>query len=181
MVQQMAVQRGGGTVQGSVLVDEPRLIVMGGIAAKQAQLVVGIPTAAAQGTPEEEVAAREPVADRRRRACEERLDFGGEGGSDALIGVEEEHPRAGTQPEGVVALGGEPAPRGADDAGTVIGGDSGAVVGGALVEQHQHLISQPGHACQATRELASLVAGDDRHGELHQPWYNRPHVASHCH
>ena len=108
---------------------------VGGVAAEEAELGVGVEAAAADPAVEEEIAAagggrRRPAGLVGSRSADLGLEFGGE----LFVGVEREDPRAGAFFDGGVLLGGEALPGFREDFGVEGGGDLEGAVGGAGVD-----------------------------------------------
>ena len=102
---------------------------VGGVAAEEAELGVGVEAAVANPAVEEEIAALEEEGVGRGVAGEQSADFGLEFGAQFFVGVEREDPSAGAFLDGGVFLYGEALPRLGDDGGVEGAGDLEGAVG----------------------------------------------------
>ena len=100
---------GDGLVDGAVAEAGGRREV-GGVAAEEAQLGVGIVAAAANPAAEEEIAAAQQVGVDGGVGGEQRTNLGLKFGRQLFVGVEREDPRAGALFDGGVLLRGEALP-----------------------------------------------------------------------
>ena len=95
---------------------------------------------------------------------EKRLDAGPQRGRHLLVGIERERPRLGGVGERPVLGVAVAAPLGLKHDGAMPLGDHFAVVGRPI--QHDDDLGDPAlHACEAARQVARLVAGDDDDGK----------------
>ena len=90
---------------------------VGGVAAEEAELGVGVVAAVANPAVEEEIAAAEEVGVGGGVAWEQGADLGLEFGGELFVGVEREDPGAGAFLDGGVLLCGEALPGFGDDGG----------------------------------------------------------------
>lgn len=96
---------------------------VGGVAAEEAEVGVGIEAAVTDPAAQEEIAAAEEVGVGGGRGGEESADLGLELGGEGFVGVEGEDPGAGTLLDGEVLLGGEALPGFEEELGLEFGGD----------------------------------------------------------
>ena len=102
---------------------------VGGVAAEEAELGVGVVAAVANPAVEEEVATAEEVGVGAGLAAQEGADLGLEFGGELLVGVEGEDPGSGAAFDGEVFLAGEAEPGLADDLGVEGSGDLDGAIG----------------------------------------------------
>ena len=95
---------------------------VGGVAAEEAELGIGVEAAVAQPAIEEEVAAAEEVGVCRRVAGEEGAYLYLELGGELFVGIEREDPLRGALLDGGVLLGGEALPGFGEYLDVLIGG-----------------------------------------------------------
>ena len=152
---------------------------VGGMAAEEAELGVGIEAAVAEPAIEEEVAAAEKVGVGRRVSGEESAYLYLELGGEFFVGVEREDPLRGALLDGGVLLGGEALPGFGEYLDVLIGGgDFEGAVGGAGVDE-DYFVGEA-DAGEGAREVLLLIECDDGDGQsgLHA---GRPFHQSNAH
>ena len=137
---------------------------VGGVAAEEAELGVGVEAAVANPAVEEEIAAADEVGVGRRgwwggAVRISSLELGGE----LFVGVEREDPGAGAFFDGGVLLGGEALPGLGEDFGVEGGGDLEGAVGGTGVDDDDFVGEVD--AGEGAGEVLLFVEGDDGYGQ----------------
>ena len=165
VVDEVEVEGFGGAVEGDGLVDGAlgEAGEVGGVAAEEAELGVGVVAAVTDPAAEKEVAAAEKEGVEGRVGGQEGAELAAELGGELLVGVEREDPEAAALINGGVFLGGEALPRLGVDGGVEGAGDLDGAVGGAGVDDDD-LVGEL-DAGEGAPEIGLLVVRDDGNGE----------------
>jgi len=154
---------GDGLVDGAVGEAGGRSEV-GGVAAKEAEMRIGVEATVANPAAEEEVAAAEEVGIGGWAAREHRADFGLEFGGESFVGIEREDPGAGASFDGEVFLTSEALPGLEEEFGFEGGSDFEGAVGGAGVDDDD-LVGEL-DAGEGAGQIGLFVERDDGYGQL---------------
>ena len=137
---------------------------VGGMAAKEPKMGIGIVAAVAHPAAEKEVATTEKIGIGGGVTGEELVNLHLKFGSQGLVGVEGENPGAGATFDGEVFLSGKALPGFKEELGFVGGGDFEGTIRGAGVDDDDFVGEL--NASEGASEIRLFVERDDGNGQL---------------